>query len=166
MRRRNGVGLRWRGVAGRTHRLGFGEERGQALLEFAIVVPLLFLIIFGIVEFSRAWNNKNDVVHLANEAARFAVVNGVPASCATSSGNWKVPTEATDDGLPTVGGGSTHTQISFTSAASAGVPITVTVTIPFTSFVPLISSIPGFPTSLTGKATMMSEQAYTGPSSC
>jgi len=49
-------------------------ERGQALAEFAIVLPLLLLLIAGILEFGRAWNIKQAVTDAAREGARYAVV--------------------------------------------------------------------------------------------
>jgi len=38
------------------------EDRGQALIEFALVIPLLLLLILGIVEFSFVWNSRNTVL--------------------------------------------------------------------------------------------------------
>jgi Flp pilus assembly protein TadG len=53
-------------------------ESGVALVEFALVAPLLFLLLFGMLEFGRAFNYWIDGNHLANEAARWAVVNKNP----------------------------------------------------------------------------------------
>ncbi|MDH3756048.1 MAG: pilus assembly protein, partial [Acidimicrobiia bacterium] len=53
----------------------FWRERGAAAVEFAIVLPLLVLVIFGTVEFGAAWSQKTDVNHGAREAARLAAVN-------------------------------------------------------------------------------------------
>ncbi|MDH3755829.1 MAG: pilus assembly protein [Acidimicrobiia bacterium] len=53
-------------------------ERGAAAVEFAIVLPLLVLVIFGTVEFGAAWSQKTDVNHGAREAARLAAVNFNP----------------------------------------------------------------------------------------
>jgi hypothetical protein len=50
------------------------SERGQALAEFALVLPLVMLFIAGIVEFGRAWNIKQAVTDAAREGARYAVV--------------------------------------------------------------------------------------------
>ncbi len=49
-------------------------ERGQALAEFALVLPLLLLLIAGIIEFGRAWNIKQAVTDAAREGARYTVV--------------------------------------------------------------------------------------------
>lgn len=50
------------------------SERGQALVEFAIVLPLLLLLLLGIVDFARAWNVFEVLTDAAREGARVAVV--------------------------------------------------------------------------------------------
>ena len=59
------------------------EERGVALVEFALVAPLLLLLLFGMLDFGRTFNYWIDATHLANEGARWAVVNKNPASSGT-----------------------------------------------------------------------------------
>jgi TadE-like protein len=54
------------------------EESGQALVELAIVLPVLLLLLFGIAEFGLAFNTTNDETHLANEVARYLSVNNNP----------------------------------------------------------------------------------------
>ena len=50
------------------------DRRGQALAEFALVLPLVLLFMAGIVEMGRAWNIKQAVTDAAREGARYAVV--------------------------------------------------------------------------------------------
>ena len=52
----------------------FGSERGTAVVEFALVAPILFLLVFGILDFGRALNYYNDVTQLAGQGARAAAV--------------------------------------------------------------------------------------------
>src|SRR5207247_6753449 len=56
------------------------DESGQALVEFALVIPLLLLVLFAVLDFAKAFNYWIDETHLANEAARWAVVNNNPGS--------------------------------------------------------------------------------------
>jgi len=49
-------------------------ERGQALVEFALVVPILLLLVVGLVEFGRAWNTKQVLTDAARESLRSSVV--------------------------------------------------------------------------------------------
>jgi Flp pilus assembly protein TadG len=50
------------------------DERGQALAEFALVLPLILFFIAGVVEMGRAWNIKQAVTDAAREGARYTVV--------------------------------------------------------------------------------------------
>ncbi|HSL25079.1 MAG TPA: TadE family protein [Acidimicrobiia bacterium] len=47
------------------------RERGAALVEAAIVLPLLLILVFGIWTVARAWNVRNTMEHAAREAVRF-----------------------------------------------------------------------------------------------
>ena len=58
----------------RRQRPGFRDQRGQALAEFAIVVPLLLVLLVGIVEFGSAWRSYQVLTNTAREGARMAVV--------------------------------------------------------------------------------------------
>jgi Flp pilus assembly protein TadG len=61
------------------------EERAVALTEFALVAPLLFLVLFGMIDFGKGINYWIDQTHLASEGARLVVVSGgsttVPGNC-------------------------------------------------------------------------------------
>ncbi|MCH7549035.1 MAG: pilus assembly protein [Candidatus Krumholzibacteriota bacterium] len=51
-------------------------NRGQAIIEFAFVLPMLLLVLFGITEFGRAWMTANILTAAAREGCRLAVVTG------------------------------------------------------------------------------------------
>lgn len=61
----------------RTRQRAAGDD-GAALVEFAIIAPLLFLLIFGIIEFGWGFYQTLDVRHGARETARLAAVNFNP----------------------------------------------------------------------------------------
>jgi Flp pilus assembly protein TadG len=50
------------------------NRRGQALAEFALVLPMVLLFMAGIIEMGRAWNIKQAVTDAAREGARYTVV--------------------------------------------------------------------------------------------
>jgi Flp pilus assembly protein TadG len=50
-------------------------ERGQALVEFALILPVLLLLVLGIIEFGRAWNLSQIITDAAREGARQAVLH-------------------------------------------------------------------------------------------
>src|ERR1044072_6632888 len=58
--------------------LAIKDETGQSLVEFALILPVLLLILFGLRAFGKAFNYWNDETHLAAEGARWAVVNPNP----------------------------------------------------------------------------------------
>jgi Flp pilus assembly protein TadG len=51
-------------------------ESGAALVEFAILAPLLILLLFGIIEFSWIFSQNLDARHGSREGARIAAVDG------------------------------------------------------------------------------------------
>jgi Flp pilus assembly protein TadG len=51
------------------------NNRGQALVEFALLLPLVMLILIGVVEFGRAWQAKQTLTDVAREAARMSVIS-------------------------------------------------------------------------------------------
>ncbi|HKX75315.1 MAG TPA: TadE/TadG family type IV pilus assembly protein [Acidimicrobiia bacterium] len=52
-----------------------GSDRGATLIEFAILAPLLFLFLFGIIEFGWLFARNVNVSHGAREGARLAIVD-------------------------------------------------------------------------------------------
>jgi Flp pilus assembly protein TadG len=54
------------------------EERGVVLVEFAIVLPILLLVLLGIIDFGRVMNYGEQQQQLAAQAARMAAVNADP----------------------------------------------------------------------------------------
>jgi hypothetical protein len=55
-----------------------GDQHGTALVEFALIAPFLFLLLFGIIDFGRALDYYNQVTQLAGQGARAAAVNRNP----------------------------------------------------------------------------------------
>jgi Flp pilus assembly protein TadG len=68
----------------RKPRQSLQREEGQALVELALVVPLLLFIIFAIIDFGLAINQYNNTTNLANLGARATSVlstNSSTPSC-------------------------------------------------------------------------------------
>jgi Flp pilus assembly protein TadG len=55
-------------------RIAGGRERGSVLVEAALILPILLLLVFGIIDFSRAYNAKQALTHASREAVRVFVV--------------------------------------------------------------------------------------------
>jgi len=45
--------------------------RGQGLVEFALIDPIFIVLLFGMVEFGRAWMTKNILTGADREAVRY-----------------------------------------------------------------------------------------------
>lgn len=54
------------------------KRRGAVIVEFALVVPFLFLIVFGIIDFSRAYAQLNNINSSLREGARYGAAMEVP----------------------------------------------------------------------------------------
>jgi Flp pilus assembly protein TadG len=55
-------------------RIKFGSQKGAALVEFAIVLPLLLILVFGIIDFSFLLYNKASITNASREGARTGIV--------------------------------------------------------------------------------------------
>ncbi|MGH2472356.1 MAG: TadE/TadG family type IV pilus assembly protein [Candidatus Limnocylindria bacterium] len=56
------------------------EERGQSLVEFALLLPLMLLIITGLFDVARAVWQTNTLAYAAREGTRYAIVHGSTGS--------------------------------------------------------------------------------------
>jgi Flp pilus assembly protein TadG len=66
------------------------RDDGQAMVEFALIAPLFLAIVVGIIQFGVALNFWLDMQRIANQGARWAVVNNWPA-CPRTSANTVAP---------------------------------------------------------------------------
>ena len=75
------------------------NERGSALIEVALTLPLLLLVAVGIFEFGRAYQTWQVLTNAAREGARVAVLPNQPSGAAQT----RVPTYLTSGQLPNAG---------------------------------------------------------------
>jgi TadE-like protein len=150
-------------------------ERGQATVEFALILPALLLLILGMLDFGKAFNYWIDETHLANEAARWAAVNVLPNPDPVCSAK-PIPLgceikKQADTGDLKNGGGSVASPgvcITFSfpnstgpnGAPQAGDPVKVDATATYNWLSFLSGSVLGLGASkqITGSATMRLEQ--------
>jgi TadE-like protein len=90
------------------------NERGTAVVEFALVAIPLCLIVFGILDFGRALNYYNNLTQLSGQGARAATVNQNPNGGAAT---------------PTGGGTPSFQQVLACDAASGELRKGVSVTV-------------------------------------
>ena len=62
------------------------RRSGQALVEFVLILPILLLLVFGLIDFARAWSTHHALADAAREGTRMVVVAnpnvGVPEATA------------------------------------------------------------------------------------
>jgi TadE-like protein len=150
---------------------GRSRERGQALVEFALIAPLFLMLVVGIIQFGIGLNYWLDLNRIANQGARWAVVDKYPNCNGTpSSPGCGVPSSPSNPTLiqyleseGVSGGLAPKATICFevpdpptppTLAGTVGQPLTVRVESEF-SFEPILNM---FDLTLRGKATMRIEQ--------
>ncbi len=56
-------------------------RRGQAMVEFALVIPIFLVVLLGIIETGRFIFNYEVLNNAAREGARYAIVHGSNSSC-------------------------------------------------------------------------------------
>ena len=140
------------------------SQRGQALVEFALILPILLTLVLGIFDFGTAYNYQNDMSQLANEAARYAAVGscgkdstGTPLCSPTNEIPAVVKADADTGALRDQTTGVTITS-GFSSGSNGcqGDPVKATVTKSYT-WVPYLHLAS---TTISASATMRLETAY------
>jgi Flp pilus assembly protein TadG len=139
------------------------SQKGQSLVEMALVSLVFFFLLFGILEFSRALYYYNTIVQNTRAAARWAVVNVLNNSDAadiTSTRNivlYGSPTGSGNPVLPGMTAAMVNVSVANLELDTSTPPkpisqkISVSVTgYPFSFIIPLAPSItiPAFETSL------------------
>lgn len=64
-------------IRARTRRGQRGRPRGQSLVEFALIFPIIVLLVAGFVEIGRAVFAYNTIANAARQGARVATVNQI-----------------------------------------------------------------------------------------
>jgi Flp pilus assembly protein TadG len=99
------------------------DETGQTMAEFAIVLPVLCVLLFGIIQLGIVFNNYVTLTDAVRAGARTAAVSrsdGDPTGATTSA----VRSSAADLNQTNLG-------VTVNSAWTAGTPVTVTATYPY-----------------------------------
>jgi Flp pilus assembly protein TadG len=156
----------------RPHRSG-----GQSLVEFALVIPIIILLIVGFVEIGRAVFAYNTIANAARQAVRVAVVNQISdvTDCDETrpvedpyEPHWSLRGCAIAAAAP-LGITTANVSVSYTPPASTtlscspvlhvGCLAAVTVTYQYTPSTPFVSSLIG-PISMTQTSEMPVERVF------
>ncbi len=114
------------------------RERGASLVEFALISPLLFLLLLGIVDFGRAIYYYGAISGSARETARKSITacgnQSTAVNCTTTDGQTKATVVGQMAGVPITVDNITISP----SSRKYGDTITAQITITFTPATPLI----------------------------
>ena len=122
------------------------SESGASAVEFALLLPVLMMVLFGIIEFGFALYQQAVLTNASREGARLGIVQAVPA-ITTAQIN-----AAIDNYLTPTGINPANVARIITPGAVTGAPVTVSLTLPYTFMV-----LP----SLTSVAPQINLTAYT-----
>lgn len=101
-------------------------RRGAALVEFAFVAPVFFLMVLGLIEFGRGMMVQAQLTAAAEIGARTGSMDGAQSSDVTSAVNNYLSNAG-------ISGASTSVTPSPPSSANPGQDVKVIVTIPYAS---------------------------------
>ena len=71
-------------------RIPSGDERGQALVEFALILPIALLILMGIIQFGLLFSGQIGVINAVREATRYGSTSPVSDATGASAAGAKV----------------------------------------------------------------------------
>lgn len=112
-----------------------GDEQGQALVEFAFVLPVLLLLIFGLFDVARAVWQENTLAYAAREGTRYAIVHGSASEAPVSQSDHAAVGDVVRDAA--VGVSNITVTVTYPDAAGAtpcndrGCRVAVDATAPF-----------------------------------
>jgi len=124
------------------------EKRGQALVELALVLPLIILLVMGTMEFGRILHSYLVLTNAAREGARAGVTGADDAAII-------IKTKDAAESL-----GLTDAQINITPAQSSrtrGIPLTVQVDCAVELITPVMDTVLPDPFPLSASTTMRIE---------
>lgn len=116
------------------------REQGTAIVEFALVLPVLMLILMGIIYYGRYVSYANDENQLASSAARWAAVNINPGASSSLTLQQYVAKQASPElsgGSSDVGPVKVYIYYPSGSSGATGQPVRACVT-STVNFIPIL----------------------------
>lgn len=122
------------------------DDRGAVAVEFALVLPLLLFIVFGLIDFGRAYNAQVTLTQAAREGSRLAALN---------QPNIQARTQAAATGLSPVS--VTVTACAPGASPSANGTVTASYTFDFVTPVGAIAGLFGSGSGLGGPLNLSAQ---------
>lgn len=144
-------GLNTRRRTPNTFRLSRTQRLGAAVVEFAVVTPIFFLLVMGIIEYGRMVMVQQVITNASREGARAAILDGSTTANVQSVVNNYLSSAS-------ITGAVVAVSPNPPSDAADGTPVTVTVTIGFSQVSWLPSPMYLGSTSLQANSVMRRER--------
>jgi Flp pilus assembly protein TadG len=103
------------------------KRQGAAAVEFAVVLPVFILLVFGMIEYGRMVMVQQVITNASREGARRAVLDGATATEVQSA----ITTYLSDAKIS--GADTPDIEPDDPAMAGSGDPVTVTVSVPFSA---------------------------------
>ena len=116
-----------------TIRSRFGRESGQTFVEFAIVLPLLVLLVFGIAQFGLAFRNYLAITDAARVGARAAAVKRTSGACTAAR-------SAIQSTVSTGQWAQISSRITCSAGSNVGDQVKITISYPYSIGLPGVSA--------------------------
>lgn len=127
------------------------REDGQAMLEFALVLPIFLLILCGIIDFGWLFYNQLALNNICREGARYAVVN-----TASDHSTDEIHRHIDDYIETTYVLGDVDVTVTYTKPLDpVDGDVVITAQKEFKYLTPIISTVTGKPTKMLGAQVVM-----------
>ncbi|MEJ7771774.1 MAG: TadE/TadG family type IV pilus assembly protein [Geodermatophilaceae bacterium] len=123
---------------------GRRRDRGAAVVEFALIVPVLLLLVLGIAEFGHAYQVQTSLSAAAREGVRVMALQNDPAAAR----------DTTRASAPTLNLTNAQISVSPGSCAATSTAPAATATVTVTYQMGFLTGLFGSGITLTGKGSM------------
>lgn len=131
------------------------DQRGVALVEFALLLPFVALLVFGTIDLGRGFSQQNRLKNASREGASWAQLHPTRVDCPSGAPDIKDVVNGEDAGntgmdvtvwrVNAVGGDTQITGCESFGAVPAGTTLAVRVSAPFDVVAPFVGIVTGDP---------------------
>ena len=128
------------------------NQRGASAVEMALILPLLLIVVFAIIDYSRFFFIRSTVTAAVADATRLAVLPGTTDAMIAAA-----ITQSLVDPVNQAAGQTPNVSVT-PAQRNAGQPVTVTASLPFNPLIlPQFLGMSLFPQNINATATMVVE---------
>lgn len=141
------------------------DDRGQSLVEFALILPVLLILLVGMFDLGRAVLLSETLNSAVREGTRYAIVHGALSSAPLGPATLTTPPDADNAATALVRAHATGINSTLTIVmswpdgnAARGSEVTITATAPYTPILSQVFTGGGLAVTLRSGSTMVIQQ--------